>query len=86
MAEVDLDRCCKCELKLGDGSSLMNLSPNLSPAMQHEMLHQILTIRRFEERRLNRHLLHPREGIGDYTRSALDRRNRIISAHPGHEY
>jgi pyruvate dehydrogenase E1 component alpha subunit len=72
----------------------MNLSPNLSPDKQREMLRQMLTIRRFEERASDDyragkiygvvHCYIGEEAVGVGVCSALTRTDRIISTHRGH--
>ena len=73
---------------------MMNLSPNLPPDKQREMLRQMLTIRRFEERASADyhagkiygvvHCYIGEEAVAVGVCSALDRRDRIISTHRGH--
>ena len=72
----------------------MITSPNLPPEMQREMLRQMLTIRRFEERASADYLagkiygvVHCYIGEGAVATgvcSALGRGDRIISTHRGH--
>jgi pyruvate dehydrogenase E1 component alpha subunit len=72
----------------------MNLSPNLPPDKQREMLRQMLTIRRFEERASADYLAGKiygvvhcyigEEAVAVGVCSALDRTDRIISTHRGH--
>ena len=72
----------------------MSLSPNLPPDKQREMLRQMLTIRRFEERasadyHAGRiygvvHCYIGEEAVAVGVCSALDRGDRIISTHRGH--
>jgi pyruvate dehydrogenase E1 component alpha subunit len=72
----------------------MKLSPNLAPDKQREMLRQMLTIRRFEERASADYLsgkiygvVHcyiGEEAVAVGVCSALDRGDRIISTHRGH--
>jgi acetoin:2,6-dichlorophenolindophenol oxidoreductase subunit alpha len=72
----------------------MNLSLNLPPDKQREMLRQMLTIRRFEERasadyRAGKiygvvHCYIGEEAVAVGVCSALDRNDRIISTHRGH--
>jgi TPP-dependent pyruvate/acetoin dehydrogenase alpha subunit len=72
----------------------MNLSLNLPPEKQREMLRQMLTIRRFEERasadyRTGKiygvvHCYIGEEAVAVGVCSALDRDDRIISTHRGH--
>ncbi|HSZ88902.1 MAG TPA: thiamine pyrophosphate-dependent dehydrogenase E1 component subunit alpha [Acetobacteraceae bacterium] len=72
----------------------MSLSPNLPPDKQREMLRQMLTIRRFEERASADyhagkiygvvHCYIGEEAVAVGVCSALDRRDRIISTHRGH--
>jgi pyruvate dehydrogenase E1 component alpha subunit len=72
----------------------MNLSPNLPPDKQRQMLRQMLTIRRFEERASADYLggkiygvVHcyiGEEAVAVGVCSALDRGDRIISTHRGH--
>ena len=72
----------------------MSLSPNLPPDKQREMLRQMLTIRRFEERASADYLAGKIYGvvhcyIGEEAVAvgvccALDRGDRIISTHRGH--
>jgi TPP-dependent pyruvate/acetoin dehydrogenase alpha subunit len=74
--------------------TLMNLSLNLPPDKQREMLRQMLTIRRFEERasadyRAGKiygvvHCYIGEEAVAVGVCSALDRNDRIISTHRGH--
>lgn len=69
-------------------------SPNLPPAKQRELLHQMLTIRRFEERAsVDYHdgkiygVVHcyiGEEAVAVGVCSTLDRTDRIISTHRGH--
>ena len=72
----------------------MNLSPNLPPEKQREMLRQMLTIRRFEERASADyhggkiygvvHCYIGEEAVAVGVCTALDRGDRIISTHRGH--
>ena len=72
----------------------MNPSPNLPPDKQREMLRQMLTIRRFEERASADyhggkiygvvHCYIGEEAVAVGVCSALDRGDRIISTHRGH--
>jgi acetoin:2,6-dichlorophenolindophenol oxidoreductase subunit alpha len=72
----------------------MKLSPNLAPDKQREMLRQMLTIRRFEERASADYLsgkiygvVHcyiGEEAVAVGVCSALDHGDRIISTHRGH--
>ena len=72
----------------------MSLSPNLPPDKQREMLRQMLTIRRFEERASADyhagkiygvvHCYIGEEAVAVGVCAALDRRDRIISTHRGH--
>ncbi len=72
----------------------MNLSPNLPPDKQREMLRQMLTIRRFEERASADyhagkiygvvHCYIGEEAVAVGVCSALERGDRIISTHRGH--
>ena len=72
----------------------MNLSLNLPPDKQREMLRQMLTIRRFEERasadyRAGKiygvvHCYIGEEAVAVGVCSALDRNDRIVSTHRGH--
>ncbi len=72
----------------------MSLSPNLPPDKQREMLRQMLTIRRFEERASADyhagkiygvvHCYIGEEAVAVGVCSALDRNDRIISTHRGH--
>ncbi len=72
----------------------MSLSPNLPPDKQREMLRQMLTIRRFEERASADynagkiygvvHCYIGEEAIAVGVCTALDSRDRIISTHRGH--
>jgi acetoin:2,6-dichlorophenolindophenol oxidoreductase subunit alpha len=72
----------------------MSLSPNLPPDKQREMLHRMLTIRRFEERASADyhagkiygvvHCYIGEEAVAVGVCSALDRGDRIISTHRGH--
>jgi acetoin:2,6-dichlorophenolindophenol oxidoreductase subunit alpha len=73
---------------------MMNLSPNLPPDKQREMLRQMLTIRRFEERASADYLAGKiygvvhcyigEEAVAIGVCSALERSDRIISTHRGH--
>ncbi len=73
---------------------MTNLSPNLPPDKQREMLRKMLTIRRFEERASDDYLAGKIYGvvhcyIGEEAAavgvcSALDHGDRIISTHRGH--
>jgi TPP-dependent pyruvate/acetoin dehydrogenase alpha subunit len=73
---------------------MMSLSPNLPPDKQREMLRQMLTIRRFEERASADYLAGKiygvvhcyigEEAVAVGVCSALDRTDRIISTHRGH--
>src|SRR6185369_9793665 len=73
---------------------MISLSPNLPPDKQREMLRQMLTIRRFEERASADYLggkiygvVHcyiGEEAVAVGVCSALDRTDRIISTHRGH--
>jgi pyruvate dehydrogenase E1 component alpha subunit len=72
----------------------MSLSPNLAPDKQREMLRQMLTIRRFEERASADyqggriygvvHCYIGEEAVAVGVCSALERSDRIISTHRGH--
>jgi TPP-dependent pyruvate/acetoin dehydrogenase alpha subunit len=72
----------------------MSLAPNLPPQTQRDMLRQMLTIRRFEERasadyRAGKiygvvHCYIGEEAIAVGVCSALERTDRIISTHRGH--
>jgi len=72
----------------------MSLSTNLSPDKQREMLRQMLTIRRFEERASDDYLAGKiygvvhcyigEEGVAVGVCSALGQGDRIISTHRGH--
>ena len=72
----------------------MSLAPNLPPDKQREMLRQMLTIRRFEERASADYLAGKiygvvhcyigEEAVAVGVCSALDRGDRIISTHRGH--
>ena len=72
----------------------MSLSPNLPPDKQREMLRQMLTIRRFEERASADyhagkiygvvHCYIGEEAVAVGVCTALDRGDRIISTHRGH--
>ena len=72
----------------------ISLSPNLPPDKQREMLRQMLTIRRFEERASADyhagkiygvvHCYIGEEAVAVGVCSALDRGDRIISTHRGH--
>jgi pyruvate dehydrogenase E1 component alpha subunit len=72
----------------------MSLSTNLSPDKQREMLRQMLTIRRFEERASDDysagkiygvvHCYIGEEGVAVGVCSALGQGDRIISTHRGH--
>jgi pyruvate dehydrogenase E1 component alpha subunit len=72
----------------------MSLSPNLPPDKQREMLRQMLTIRRFEERASADyhagkiygvvHCYIGEEAVAVGVCTALDGRDRIISTHRGH--
>lgn len=72
----------------------MITSPNLPPEMQREMLHRMLTIRRFEERASADYLAGKiygvvhcyigEEAVATGVCSALKRTDRIISTHRGH--
>src|SRR6516162_2483329 len=72
----------------------MSLSPNLPPDKQREMLHQMLMIRRFEERASADYLAGKiygvvhcyigEEAVAVGVCSALDGGDRIISTHRGH--
>ena len=72
----------------------MSLSPNLPPDKQREMLRQMLTIRRFEERASADYLAGKiygvvhcyigEEAVAVGVCSALERTDRIISTHRGH--
>jgi acetoin:2,6-dichlorophenolindophenol oxidoreductase subunit alpha len=73
---------------------MTNLSPNLPPDKQREMLRRMLTIRRFEERASADYLAGKiygvvhcyigEEAVAVGVCSALDRDDRIISTHRGH--
>src|SRR6476620_5432199 len=73
---------------------MISLSPNLPPDKQREMLRQMLTIRRFEERASADYLdgkiygvVHcyiGEEAVAVGVCSALERTDRIISTHRGH--
>jgi acetoin:2,6-dichlorophenolindophenol oxidoreductase subunit alpha len=72
----------------------LSLSPNLPPDKQREMLRQMLTIRRFEERASDDYLAGKiygvvhcyigEEAVAVGVCSALERTDRIISTHRGH--
>ena len=72
----------------------MSLSPNLPPDKQREMLHKMLTIRRFEERASADyqagkihgvvHCYIGEEAVAVGVCTALDAGDRIISTHRGH--
>ena len=72
----------------------MRTSPNLSPDKQREMLRQMLTIRRFEERASDDyqagkihgvvHCYIGEEAVAVGVCNALERTDRIISTHRGH--
>jgi pyruvate dehydrogenase E1 component alpha subunit len=72
----------------------MSLSPNLPPDKQRQMLRQMLTIRRFEERASADYLAGKiygvvhcyigEEAVAVGVCAALDRGDRIISTHRGH--
>ena len=72
----------------------MNLSANLPPDRQRQMLHQMLTIRRFEERASADyiagkiygvvHCYIGEEAVAVGVCSALNRSDQIISTHRGH--
>jgi acetoin:2,6-dichlorophenolindophenol oxidoreductase subunit alpha len=72
----------------------MSLSPNLSPDKQRQMLRQMLTIRRFEERASADYLAGKiygvvhcyigEEAVAVGVCAALDQSDRIISTHRGH--
>ena len=74
--------------------AMMNLSPNLPPDKQRQMLRQMLTIRRFEERASADYLAGKiygvvhcyigEEAVAVGVCSALERGDRIISTHRGH--
>jgi acetoin:2,6-dichlorophenolindophenol oxidoreductase subunit alpha len=73
---------------------MMNLSPNLPPDKQRQMLRQMLTIRRFEKRASADYLAGKiygvvhcyigEEAVAVGVCSALERSDRIISTHRGH--
>jgi acetoin:2,6-dichlorophenolindophenol oxidoreductase subunit alpha len=73
---------------------MLSLSPNLPPEKQREMLRQMLTIRRFEERASDDyvagkiygvvHCYIGEEAVAVGVCSALERTDRIISTHRGH--
>src|SRR3954466_3320866 len=73
---------------------MTNLSPNLPPEKQREMLRRMITIRRFEERASADYLAGKiygvvhcyigEEAVAVGVCSALDRSDRIISTHRGH--
>src|SRR3954452_4989786 len=73
---------------------MMNLSPNLPPEKQREMLRRMVTIRRFEERASADYLASKiygvvhcyigEEAVAVGVCSALERRDRLISTHSGH--
>ena len=73
---------------------MTSLSPNLPPDKQREMLRQMLTIRRFEERASDDyragkiygvvHCYIGEEAVAVGVCTALDPRDRIISTHRGH--
>src|SRR5215471_17863534 len=75
-------------------TSMQSLSPNLPPDKQREMLRQMLTIRRFEERASADYLAGKiygvvhcyigEEAVAVGVCSALNRADRIISTHRGH--
>src|SRR5438270_6099596 len=79
---------------LGGITPMMSLSPNLPPDKQREMLRQMLTIRRFEERASADYLAGKiygvvhcyigEEAVAVGVCTALDRGDRIISTHRGH--
>src|SRR3954452_5250772 len=79
---------------LGGITPMMSLSPNLPPDKQREMLRQMLTIRRFEERASADYLAGKiygvvhcyigEEAVAVGVCSALTREDRIISTHRGH--
>jgi pyruvate dehydrogenase E1 component alpha subunit len=74
--------------------SMLSPSPNLAPDKQREMLRQMLTIRRFEERASADYLAGKiygvvhcyigEEAVAVGVCSALDHSDRIISTHRGH--
>src|SRR5581483_11350641 len=78
----------------GGSAPMMSLSPNLPPDRQRQMLRQMLTIRRFEERASADYLagkIHGvvhcyigEEAVAVGVCSALERSDRIISTHRGH--
>jgi pyruvate dehydrogenase E1 component alpha subunit len=78
----------------GNTPMSMSLAPNLPPDTQREMLRQMLTIRRFEERasadyRAGKiygvvHCYIGEEAVAVGVCTALDRGDRIISTHRGH--
>jgi TPP-dependent pyruvate/acetoin dehydrogenase alpha subunit len=80
--------------RLGGITPMMNLSPNLPPDKQREMLRQMLTIRRFEERASADyhagkiygvvHCYIGEEAVAVGVCTTLDRGDRIISTHRGH--
>jgi TPP-dependent pyruvate/acetoin dehydrogenase alpha subunit len=73
---------------------MLSLSPNLPPDKQRQMLRQMLTIRRFEERASDDysagkiygvvHCYIGEEAVAVGVCSALERTDRIISTHRGH--
>lgn len=73
---------------------MLSLSPNVPPDKQREMLRQMLTIRRFEERASDDYLAGKiygvvhcyigEEAVAVGVCSALERTDRIISTHRGH--
>lgn len=73
---------------------MLSLSPNLPPDKQRQMLRQMLTIRRFEERASDDYLANKiygvvhcyigEEAVAVGVCSALERTDRIISTHRGH--
>jgi len=73
---------------------MTSISPNLPPDKQREMLRQMLTIRRFEERASEDYLAGKiygvvhcyigEEAVAVGVCSALERSDRIISTHRGH--
>src|SRR5215469_3872259 len=73
---------------------MLSLSPNLPPDKQRQMLRQMLTIRRFEERASDDYLASKiygvvhcyigEEAVAVGVCSTLERTDRIISTHRGH--
>jgi len=75
---------------------MQSLSPNLPPDTQREMLRRMLTIRHFEERASADYLAGKiygvvhcyigEEAVATGVCTALDRGDRIISTHRGHDH